>query len=135
MNLKRGLTTIVLLAALVAGCGQEQQSQAPAPPPPAVTVQPAAVKGVARSYDFVGRIKAMNTVQLRASVEGFLVKVLFTEGQDVKAGDLLYQIEKIQYQTRVDQAKANRASAEAQQLNAQLQYNRSASLVKTQFVA
>ncbi len=135
MDLKRGPTTIVLLAALLAGCGQEQQSQAPAPPPPAVTVQPAAVKGVARSYDFVGRIKAMNTVQLRARVEGFLVKVLFTEGQDVKAGDLLYQIEKIQYQTRVDQAKANLASAEAQQLNAQLQYNRSASLVKTQFVA
>ena len=52
-------------------------------------------------------------MQLRARVEGFLEKVLFTEGQDVKTGDLLYQIEKTQYQAAVDQAKANLAAAQA----------------------
>ncbi len=57
-------------------------------------------------------------MQLRARVEGFLEKVLFTEGQDVKSGDLLYQIEKTQYQARLDQANANLAAAEAQELNA-----------------
>ena len=53
-------------------------------------------------------------MQLRARVEGFLEKVLFKEGQHVKTGDLLYQIEKTQYQAAVDQANANLAAAEAQ---------------------
>jgi len=93
------------------------------------------MKGVTPSFDFVGRIKAVSTVQLRARVEGFLEKILFTEGQQVKTGDLLYQIEKTQYQAAVDQTTANLAAAEAQELNAQLQYNRSAELVKTQAVS
>jgi membrane fusion protein (multidrug efflux system) len=88
-------------------------------------VRPAELKGVARSYDFVGRVQAINTVQLRARVEGFLEKVLFTEGQDVKTGDLLYQLEKAPYQAQVEQAKANLASAKAQALNTKLQYERS----------
>ena len=124
------------LAALLAGCGDKPQAQtSAAPPPPAVGVRAAEMKGVARSYAFVGRIKAIDTVQLRARVEGFLEKVLFTEGQDVKSGDLLYQIEKTQYQAGVDQAKANLAAAEAQELNAQLTFNRSSELTRNQTVA
>jgi membrane fusion protein, multidrug efflux system len=126
----RLLLTVVMLVVLV-GCGQKQQAQAPASPP-AVGVRPAEIKGVARSYEFVGRIQATNTVALRARVEGFLDKVLFKEGQDVKAGDLLYQIESAPYQAQVDQAKANVAAAQAQLINAQLQYNRSVELVKNQ---
>jgi len=80
---------------------------------------------------FVGRIKAIDSVALRARVTGFLDKILFTEGQDVKQGDLLYQIEKVQYQAQVDQATANLAAAKAQEVNAQLTYNRSIELVKT----
>jgi membrane fusion protein (multidrug efflux system) len=129
------LPGVLVVLSLLSGCGQGQQAAAPAPPPPAVGVQSAQMKGVARSYAFVGRIKAVNTVQLRARVEGFLQKVLFTEGQDVKTGELLYQIEKTQYQATVDQAKANLAAAEAQELNAQLQYNRSAELIKRDNVA
>jgi membrane fusion protein, multidrug efflux system len=133
--MSRRLFAMISALALLSACGQSQQAAAPAPPPPAVGVQPAQMKGVARSYAFVGRIKAIDTVQLRARVEGFLEKVLFTEGQDVKAGDLLYQIEKTQYQAAVDQANANLAAAEAQELNAQLQYNRSAQLIRGDNVA
>jgi membrane fusion protein, multidrug efflux system len=133
MNRSRSLAIAMLLASL-AGCGKEQQAAPPAPPP-AVGVQLAQMKGVAPSFAFVGRIKAVNTVQLRARVEGFLEKVLFTEGQDVKTSDLLYQIEKTQYQAAVEQANANLAAAQAQELNAQLQFNRSVELVKTQAVA
>ena len=60
-----------------------------APLPPTVGVQPAIEKGVSRSFEFVGRIKAVNEVALRARVEGFLEKAPFTEGQHVKVGQLL----------------------------------------------
>jgi membrane fusion protein (multidrug efflux system) len=75
----------------------------------------------------------MEKVDVRARVEGFLDKVLFREGQDVKTGDLLYQIEKVQFQAAVDQAKANVASAEAETTNAQLQYARNLELSKREF--
>ena len=134
MNLARCLAVALAVAAL-AGCRQSQQAtQTAPPPPPAVGVQQARIKNVAPSNSFVGRIKAIDIVQLRARVEGFLEKVLFKEGQHVKTGDLLYQIEKTQYQAAVDQANANLAAAEAVQLNAQLQFARADNLVKTQAV-
>jgi membrane fusion protein (multidrug efflux system) len=130
---KRLLAAIcVVLPLIVAGCDQPKQAAAP-PPKPAVGVRPAAMKGVQRSFEFVGRIKAVDKVDLRARVEGFLEKILFREGQDVKSGDLLYQIEKVQFQAQVDQAKANLASAEAETTNARLQYTRHLQLSKDQF--
>ena len=134
MNLARCLAVALAVAAL-AGCRQSQQAaQTAPPPPPAVGVQQARVDNVAPSNSFVGPIKAIDIVQLRARVEGFLEKVFFKEGQHVKTGDLLHQIEKTQYQAAVDQANANLAAAEAVQLNAQLQFARADNLVKTQAV-
>ncbi len=122
-------SAIFALVLLLGGCEERKQAAAP-PPSPAVGVRPAAMKGVNESFEFVGRIKAVNKVDVRARVEGFLEKILFREGQDVKAGDLLYQIEKVQFQAQVDQAKANVASAEAEATNAQLQYDRNLELSK-----
>jgi len=126
-----GLTFCLVLPLLV-GCDERKQVAAP-PPKPAVGVRPAALKGVAQSFAFVGRIKAVEKVDVRARVEGFIEKILFREGQDVKAGDLLYQIERVQFQAQVDQAKANVAAAEAETTNDQLQYARSLELSKQQF--
>jgi len=134
MNRTRFLA-LAMLAASLAGCRETQQAAPPPAPPPAVGVQLAQMKGVAPSYAFVGRVKAVNTVQLRARVEGFLEKALFIEGQRVKTGDVLFQIEKTQYQAAVEQASANLAAAQAQELNAQLQFNRTSDLVKTQAVS
>jgi membrane fusion protein (multidrug efflux system) len=124
--------TTGLALAFLAGCGEQKQAAAP-PPKPAVGVRAASMKGVAQSFTFVGRVKAVEKVDERARVEGFLEKVLFREGQDVKTGDLLYQIEKVQFQALVDQAKANVASAEAEVTNAQLQYGRSLELSRREF--
>jgi membrane fusion protein, multidrug efflux system len=131
----RRVAIVCLFLPGLAACNDKTQAQAPAPPPPAVGVQPAVLKGVSRSAEFVGRIKALATVQLRARVEGFLEKVPFTEGDEVKPGQLLYQIETVQYQAQLDQSKANLAAARAQELNAQLQYNRAAELVKRQNIS
>src|SRR5229473_208511 len=120
---------LVLAVVVLASWGALGAAEAPAP---AVGVRAAEIRGVARAYEFIGRIGAINTVQLRARVEGFLDKILFTEGQEVKAGDLLYQIEKAPYQAQVDQAKAKLASDQAQVINAELQYRRSFELAQHQ---
>jgi membrane fusion protein (multidrug efflux system) len=137
MAKESGLRTRLLAAAclvlpLLGGCHEPKQAAAQ-PPKAAVGVLPAAMKGVARSWEFVGRIKAVNTVQVRARVEGFLEKVLFREGETVKAGQLLYQIEKIQYEASVEQAKANLAAAEALVTNDKLQYDRQVELARRHF--
>jgi len=123
---------VLLVFDLTDAAIRQAQAQQPAPQAPAVGVRPAELRGIARSYDFVGRIQAINTVQVRARVEGFLDKVQFTEGQDVKAGDLLYQLEKATYQAQVEQAQANLAAAKAQAINARLQYERSFQLAQRQ---
>ena len=131
----------VAVIAVVAGVGwfflKEVRTPAPsaatAVPAPAVGVRLVVQKGVSESFEFVGHIKAVDKVDLRARVEGFLEKRLFREGQFVKAGELLYQIEKVQYEALVEQAKANLASAEAESVNAKLQYARQLDLSKKQF--
>jgi len=115
---------LALALLVLVAWGALRAAEAQAPPPPAVGVRAAEIRGVARSYEFIGRIGAINTVQLRARVEGFLDKILFTEGQEVKAGTLLYQIEKAPYQAQVDANKANVAQLEAQHVNADLTLQR-----------
>lgn len=129
-RLLRGLC-ISIVCIILAGCKPTEQAAAPSAPPPGVGVVIARMQGVKPSFAFIGRVKAVNTVQVRARVEGFLEKILFTEGQLVKTGDLLFQIEKTEYSAALEQAKANEAAAEAQELNAQFQFNRAAELVKT----
>src|SRR5687768_3845747 len=130
---------VVLVVAVGAGwfllgnAARSPQAAAAPPPAPAVGVRLAAMRGVSQSFEFVGRVKAIEKVELRARVEGFLEKVLFREGQDVKTGELLYQIEKVQFQAAVDQAKANLAVAEAALTNAKVEYERSLELVKRNF--
>ena len=127
------LIALAMLLPVLVACDDKKEAAAPPPPPPAVGVSVAAMKGVSRADEFVGRIQAVGIVGIRARVEGFLEKTLFIEGQDVRAGDLLYQIEKDQYQAAVEQAKANLAAAQATEVNAQLKYNRSLQLVKNQY--
>ena len=126
----RGSAILALCIALCA-CKPAGTAQAPPPPPPAVGVVTVAMRGITPSLSFIGRVKAIQTYQARARVEGFLIKVAFSDGQQVKAGDLLYQIEKTQYEAAVEQAKANVAAAEAVERNAQLAYGRATDLVKT----
>lgn len=108
------LAGALLLAGLTASAQDEAST-----PKPAVLVAPVVNQSVATSDVFVGTIEAIQEVELRARVEGFLEKVLFQEGQMVKAGQLLYQIQKAQYQASLDQANANEKQAEASLQSAQ----------------
>jgi membrane fusion protein, multidrug efflux system len=122
---------IVMGGVLLVGCGQDEAaSPQAAPPPPAVTVAPVAAADVRPKSEFVGRVEAVNKVDLRARVTGFLEKRLFEEGQEVKAGDLLFVIEQPPYQAAVDQRQAELASAEANRANTAAQLKRGEELVK-----
>ena len=74
--------------------------------------------------DAVGSVRALNTVAVRAQVDGKLIAVNFTEGQDVKKGDVLAEIDPVTYQAQYDQAVAKKAQDEAQLANARLDLER-----------
>ncbi|MFH1135661.1 MAG: efflux RND transporter periplasmic adaptor subunit [Pseudomonadota bacterium] len=81
--------------------------------PTVVLVSPVKEQEVNPPLEFLGRVEAVQAVDLRARVRGFLEKVLFREGSLVKAGDLLFQIEQDSYQAQVEIDQAKAASAEA----------------------
>lgn len=99
--------------------------------PPAVGVVRAERQQITETDEFIGRIQAVNRVALVARVTGFLEKRLFTEGAEVKKGDLLYQIEKPPFQAVVDAAQATVEQMEAQHRNAQLTLQRAQTLLST----
>ncbi|MEA2903810.1 MAG: rane fusion protein multidrug efflux system [Alphaproteobacteria bacterium] len=81
--------------------------------------------------DGVGTAKALNTVTVRAQVDGKLLNLSFTEGQDVSKGDVLAKIDPTTYQAQYDQAVAKKAQDEAQLANAKLDLERYTRLSKT----
>jgi len=82
-------------------------------PPPLVTVAPVIMQDVNPPAEYVGHVEAVQAVDLRARVEGFLQEIHFREGADVQAGDLLYVIEPAPYQAKVAADRAGVAQAEA----------------------
>ena len=122
----------LLGAALLAGCEQQAETAAAtaAAPPPAVTVISVQPTEVTPGVGFNGRVVAVDQVQLRARVTGYLEQRLFEEGADVDAGDLLFVIEKAPYQAVVEQREAELASAEANRANTAVQLQRGEELVK-----
>lgn len=99
------------------------------PAKPTVNAIVVQAKPLAEGLDFAGRVAAVDRVELRARLQGFLKEVKFVEGQDVKVGDVLFTIENDGYQAQVDQRQADLASAEASAANAALQLQRAAELL------
>lgn len=108
------LTRIMVLAAIpVALMAAPAHAQSAGQGAPAVTVATVGSQDVAPHYYYIGRIEAVQFVDLRARVQGFLQSVNFQEGQQVKQGDLLYAIEPDTYDAAVTHAQAALQSAQA----------------------
>ncbi|MCW2238845.1 efflux RND transporter periplasmic adaptor subunit [Azospirillum canadense] len=114
--------------------GREDKPAVPTPPPPIpVSVASVARQDVPFRLSGIGTVQALNTVTVHSRVDGELQKVFFTEGQEVKAGDPLAQIDPRPFQAALDQATAKKAQDEAALANAQLDLQRYMSLEQRDF--
>lgn len=109
---RTGMLAIVLLFSTVAGCNPPPPV-AELPPPPVSVSQPI-VREIVDYDEYEGRISALKMVEIRARVRGHLMKVLFEDGQMVKEGDLLFELDPRPFQSQLDIAAAQVKQAEAQ---------------------
>jgi membrane fusion protein (multidrug efflux system) len=100
------------------------------PPPPSVSVTPVVSRQITETSDYIGRVAAIDKVDLVARVPGFIEQRNFTEGQLVKKGDLLFRIEQATYKAAVEQARATLAKAKASEVNTKLQFERGKELLR-----
>jgi multidrug efflux system membrane fusion protein len=131
---RRRIVSITITLLILGGLGyiawtSLQQKQAanraarPDLPVPVLAATPQ-IKDVPVYLDGVGAVRALNTVTVRSQVDGKLIAVNFTEGQDVKKGDVLGEIDPVIYKAQYDQAVAKKAQDEAQLANQRLDLNR-----------
>ncbi|MGZ5131851.1 MAG: efflux RND transporter periplasmic adaptor subunit [Caldimonas sp.] len=121
------LSLVVAAATLIAACGQKPDAgKAPGggPPPAEVGVVSVAPRPVGLVTELPGRLEASRVAQVRARVAGIVLKRLFTEGSDVKAGQPLFQIDSASYQATVASAQASLARAQANVTQATAQAER-----------
>jgi membrane fusion protein, multidrug efflux system len=116
-----------LITAFAIGGAMAQQGA----PPPAVLVQAAELTPIADQAEFIGRAAAVDKVELRARVKGFLGPRRFKDGDMVKKDQVVFTIEPETYQAAVDQKVAQRDSATAALTNADLQLSRASELLRT----
>jgi len=124
-----GLAAAVLLAGLAGAA--PVLAQAPQAPPPAVGVVKVERQPVTQSAEYVGRIQSPERVNLVARVTGFVDKVFFAEGAEVKTGDLLYRLEQGPFEADVQAKQAAIAQVQAQLQNANITLSRAKALLHT----
>ena len=112
----------------LAGCSRGA-AQPAAPPPPSVNVSRPVERAVTDYADFTGRIAAVESVEVRAHVWGYLDKVKFNEGALVKKGDVLFEIDPRPYQAVLNQAKAKVEQDKAQLTFDEAEYQRNLRLI------
>ncbi len=130
----RGLAVIVGCCLVLAGCAGEP-SGAPAPTPVAVSVSYPVEREVTDYADFTGRTAAVDSVEVRARVWGYLDKVNFKEGTLVKKGDVLFEIDPRTYQTALANAEGNLASGQAKLKRLETDLVRATELARTRTIS
>src|SRR5215831_3316615 len=145
---RHGLSRVITILAVVivlavAGGGYwywrsgqptESAEAAAAPPPPTVTVASPLRQEIVEWDEFTGQFAAVEYVEIRARVSGYLDEIHFTDGQIVNKGDLLFVIDPRPYQIALDSAKAQLGEATARLDLANRQLARAGALRKSDFV-
>lgn len=135
--LARSVGLALLASGLLTACGEQGSAQqGPGEmPPAAVDVVTLHTMPLQLTSELTGRSAPLRVAEVRPQVSGIILKRLFTEGSDVKAGQLLYQIDPAVYQANVASAKANLAKAQANEQSARLKAKRYAELVKVKAIS
>ena len=131
----RALGAAVVLMLAVAGCGEKKEAAKGPPPAPEVVVMPVRVATVPVVREYVGNVQAYRSVEVRARVEGILDRRHYTEGTDVRKGDLLYTIDPAQYEAKLRDAEGELARAQANLVNARAKANRLEPLAKEEAIS
>ncbi|MBL8199976.1 MAG: efflux RND transporter periplasmic adaptor subunit [Chromatiales bacterium] len=130
--MKSSLLALAASLVLVAGCG----GNAPPPmPPPQVTVATPLVRKITDWDEYTGRLAAVEAVEIRARVSGYLQSVHFHDGALVKRGDLLFVIDPRPYQAALDEARAIHNRASVQQRSAARDLERGLGLVASRVIS
>ncbi|AOG07694.1 efflux RND transporter periplasmic adaptor subunit [Bosea sp. RAC05] len=124
------LAGAAVLGIALAGCNSEKAAAPPPQPQAQVSVVVLRSKPVAISAELPGRVAASLVAEVRPQVGGLVKSRLFREGSEVKAGDLLYEIDPATYQAALDSAVAALAKAEASVPNAQAKVDRYRDLIR-----
>ncbi|HLJ88699.1 MAG TPA: efflux RND transporter periplasmic adaptor subunit [Candidatus Angelobacter sp.] len=117
-------TAVSAVVGLATGCSSAAQSQQQPQSPPAVNVSEVVCRQFEETDEFTGRLGAVNTVEVRPRVSGYLESVHFKEGAIVQRGDLLFQIDPRPFQAEVDRLRGELAQAKAQLARAQSDFQR-----------
>src|SRR5579884_1842204 len=123
----------IVLATCLVGCEQDRRQQVAAPPP-TVTVANPVQRTVVDQDEYVGRFVAVNSVEVRARLSGYLSAIHFTDGQIVKKGDLLFTIDRRPFQIALDQMKANLAQARANLAFTEADFERGKTLLQNKTI-
>lgn len=124
----------ILAAAVLTACSGSQAETA-GPPPPQVSAAPVLVKPVSQWDDFSGRVEAVQSVELRPRVSGYIDKVNYVEGDEVKKGDVLFTIDARSYQAEYDRARAELVRARTQAALARSESDRARKLSEQQAIS
>ena len=139
-SMEAGLREITSLAKSAVGVlldpsRSTRQASSPAPPPPEITVSQPVTRKIIEWDEYTGRFDAVEAVDVRARVSGYLTEVRFTDGQEVKAGDLLFEIDPRPFERALDQAKAQLDEANVRVSNAGLDVERGRPLLKSEAIS
>lgn len=133
-NMRAGLILIIFVPLILTfySCSSEKP---PAPPPPKVTVSKPLTKEVIEWDEYTGRLEAVDSVDVRARVSGYLESIHFKDGQMVNKGDLLFVIDPRPYQAELDRAKAELNLSEARLKLAENNYVRAKTLLSSRAIS
>src|SRR5215510_11961287 len=122
----------LLTGLLLASCGKPTPQAAP---PPVVSVVQSIAREVIEWDEYIGRLESPETVEVRARVSGYLDKVHFKEGKEVKKGDLLFTIDRRPYQAEFDRAEAEYQRSSSQTELAKNDADRAKRLIGTKAIS
>src|SRR5258706_15156771 len=133
LNARRIAMAVLSIDLILTGCGKHAAETAPAPP--VVSVAQPIAREVVEWDEYIGRLESPETVEVRARVSGYLDKVHFKEGKEVKKGDLLFTIDPRPYQAEYDRADADHQRALSQAELAKNDFERAGKLIATKAIS